>query len=379
MSLSLSASRFRAALGIASLFLIAALWFPVVAGAQTVSGTVQEAETGRPLPTVLITLLGEFGEVHSRSLSDGRGRFTLSVPAPGRFGLRAERIGRKTVNVGPFAIRAGEDVFRALAMPVEAISLDGIEVVGEGRCRLRPDEGVELARVWDQARIALQVEALTREQQVLRFRLRNFTRQLSPDLRRVDDDEEEISSGFAREPYRSAPVEGLMSQGWIQVDPADGSWDYFAPDAAAILSDPFQDGHCFRLVRDADRPGLLGLGFEPVHRSPVPGVEGALWLDEATGELRFLTYRYTNVPSGAGASQRLPRIPPEAMGGRVEFVQLPEGAWVVSRWYIRAPLLRVSSRTVLGLTRDELILSGVSEIGGEVLEVRDREGTVIAL
>lgn len=355
------------------------LWWPLDAGAQAVSGVVQESETGDPLPTVVITLLDGDGRVHGRTLSDVRGRFSLSAPGPGRYGLRAERIGRRSVEVAPLEVGSGEEVVRELVMFVEAISLEGIEVVGDARCRLRPDEGVALARVWDQARIALQVEALSREAQALRFRLRNFTRELSPDLRRVVDEEEETSSTFAREPYRSAPVAGLMRDGWIQADPRDGSWDYFAPDAAALLSDSFQEGHCFRLVRDEEHPGLLGLGFEPVGRSSTPGVEGALWLEEATSELRFLTYRYTNVPPVAGAARRLPRISPEAMGGRVEFVQLPGGAWVVSRWYIRAPLLRVATRTVLGRAQEEVTLGGVSEIGGEVLEVRGRDGDVIAL
>ena len=49
-------------------------------------------------------------------------------------------------------------------------------------------------------------------------------------------------------------------------------------------------------------------------------------------------------------------------GGRTEFRQLPNGAWIVSRWYIRAPTLaRNASTNVVRIT-------GAQESGGEVLD-----------
>lgn len=368
-------------LSLVSLLLICgAVGSPAVL-AQTVTGTVTEAETGTALATVVVALVDEAGAVRGQVLTDPRGRFTLQAPEAGSYAVRAERLGRRTVEIGPVQVDVGPPVSRDLAMEVEAISLEAIQVAVEGdtRCRLRPDEGAELARVWHHARLALQVEALGRQEEVFRFRLRDHHRDLTPDARRIEAEEAREQQRFMREPYRSAPVEELLADGWIRVDPVDGSWDYFAPDAAALLSDSFEQTHCFRLVRDEAHPGLLGVAFEPLRGGSTAGIKGALWLDEMGGVLRFLTFRYDRLPAEAGPPRQLPGLSEEALGGRVEFMELPGGAWVVRRWHIRMPRLRATTRTVFGRMQEEVVLQGIREVGGEVLEVRHRGGEVIAL
>lgn len=63
----------------------------------------------------------------------------------------------------------------------------------------------------------------------------------------------------------------------------------------------------------------------------------------------------------------------------MEFTELPHGAWVVSRWYIRSPIFRVERQRAAGLTRDRAALGGIQETGGEVLDVRLGGGEVLAL
>jgi hypothetical protein len=355
------------------------LLLPALLLAQSVRGTVTAQETGEPLPTTVVALLDETGSVRAQVLTDARGSFRLQAPTPGSYVLRGERIGRRTAVLPPFDLGPGEDMVRDLVLAVEAISLEGIEVVGDARCRLRPDEGEALARVWERARMVLEAEALGRREEVLRYRLRDYHRILTPDARRVTEETVSPGGGFMREPYRSAPVEEILEDGWVREDPRDGSWEFFAPDAAVLLSEPFQEEHCFRLIRDRNRPGLLGLAFEPLSRRGPPGIEGALWLDESSGELRVLTYRYTRLPPSAGSPRELPSLSEEAMGGRVEFVRLPSGAWVVGRWYIRTPLLHRVTRTVLGRRQEGVELAGVHELGGEVLDVRLPGGDVLNL
>jgi len=65
---------------------------------------------------------------------------------------------------------------------------------------------------------------------------------------------------------------------------------YDGIDARVFLSDPFLDTHCFRIRPSRDADGTVGLAFEPVESREVSDVEGVLWLDEQTAELRVLEF-----------------------------------------------------------------------------------------
>jgi hypothetical protein len=340
------------------------------AAAQTVMGTVVEAETGAPLVTAYLTLTELDGGIVARTLSDAQGRFTLRAPAPGHYLVRVERLGRRTVVHDPGEVRDGEVVRVELRAESQAISLAGIEVTADQQCRLEPDEGVEMARVWEQARLALQVEALARTERIFRYQLSNYTRELAPDARRVLAQQSRSTGGYLDAPYVSAPVEELLAEGWVQEDPQDGGWTFFAPDAPVLLSDPFLGAHCFRLVADSDDSSLIGLAFAPTHRSTRPGIEGALWLDRESAELRHLSFRYTAFPGAAAGSP----VPAQGHGGRVEFLELPGGLWVVNRWHIRMPVLE----QVRGPRGTSIVLNGILEEGGEVTEIRRASGGVVA-
>jgi hypothetical protein len=101
---------------------------------------------------------------------------------------------------------------------------------------------------------------------------------------------------------------------------------YAAPDAKLLLSDEFVATHCFRAlpVRRADT--LRGLEFQPVPGRALPDVRGAIWVNRTSSELRHLEYGYTGLP---GLVQSL------GPGGRLEFIRLNSGEWIVSHWFIR--------------------------------------------
>jgi hypothetical protein len=98
-----------------------------------------------------------------------------------------------------------------------------------------------------------------------------------------------------------------------------------------------------------------------------------LWLDRASAELRSLEYHYRDVPHD---------VPTERLGGRVEFDRLPDGTWIVRRWWIRMPIVetrRDRFRKPDGgavQERERSVLTGLKEEGGEVVEVRLAEGSV---
>jgi hypothetical protein len=80
-----------------------------------------------------------------------------------------------------------------------------------------------------------------------------------------------------------------------------------------------------------------------------------MWLDENTARLRHVEFVYRNVPNYDDARYA---------GGRTEFEQLPNGAWIVRRWSLRSPRLGRSASSV------EVKPIGMRETGGEVLDVQ---------
>jgi protocatechuate 3,4-dioxygenase beta subunit len=327
--------------------------------AQLVTGTLTDATTGEPLQGAFVTLLDPAGDERAQGLSNTAGRFFLRPRAPGRYRIRVERIGFATRTSEPVEVGPDETVERSLALSTEAIQLEGLRVGGEQRCRVRPGEGERTARIWDEARKALRVAAWAGDEEVVAYRVERFRRSL--DRRgRVLDERRERASGVSRgSPVRSLPARELQEEGYIR--PAEGdTWDYFAPDARVLLSDAFLDTHCLE-TRDGEgeREGLVGVGFEPVDRGGPPDIRGTFWLDEATAELRFLEYAYTDLPYP---------VEDDELGGRVEFGRVPDGPWIVRSWSIRMP--RVAARPAPrgpGGAGDRVYeLMGITEVGGDV-------------
>jgi hypothetical protein len=111
-----------------------------------------------------------------------------------------------------------------------------------------------------------------------------------------------------------------------------------------LLDETFLNTHCFHVERDSsDKPGQVGLAFEPVMGRTVPDIRGTLWLNEQTSQLRSVNVVFTNLPRG---------VIDERVGGNIEFLQLPSGAWIVQRWQVRTPkILREASVTIVVITK----------------------------
>ena len=295
--------------------------------AQTVVGVVVEAGTGRPVPGAFVRLEQVDGGRGGSVLAGADGTFVLRAGGPGRYRLIAERIGYRDPGTTLVELDRSESVRVTLAIPVRPVDLEGIRAeVGE-RCRARPDAGLATARLWEEARKALEVARWTASEAVARYSLTEFTRERSASSLEVLDEDRNLRSGFySGSPYRAVSPESLAEHGFVR-DTA-GEWLYLAPDAEVLMSDAFLDSHCFRLVPGDD--GLVGLGLEPVPGRDVPEIEGVLWLDAASGLLRRLEFRYVNLPFAHGRNW-------DRIGGQVEFEQLANGVWIVRRWYIRMP------------------------------------------
>jgi hypothetical protein len=330
--------------------------------AQTVRGIVVEQGSGSPIGGALIVLVDEGGSRRAASLSHASGAFMVEAPGPGRYRLHAERIGFQTGISPLLELTAGEPIFHRLEVSVAAIMLNEIRVEARQRCVMNPSDGLEITRVWDEARKALRVSLWTEQDRSIGFRSRLYTRTLDPVRLQVQEETTRIRTSHGRAPFESLPAERLLEHGFAEY--VDGAYTLYAPAAEVLLSDAFMDSHCFRVRAEGD---LIGLAFEPASHFRQPGIQGVFWLDRQTAELRNLEYTYANL--------RLPG-PRDLFRGRVEFERLPTGAWIVQRWWIRSPVVgvRVAS-AVRGEVRSEF-LRAVREDGGEVLDVLGSAGRV---
>lgn len=327
--------------------------------AQAVQGELVDRETRAPVEGALVVLLGTDGSEHDGYLTNAAGRFLLRAPGQGTYTVRADRIGLSTVSSDPFTLSDGQIYYLSLETGQEAIPLEGITVQGEQQCVVRPGEGLEISRVWEEARKALTVQNWTEREGTYRFQVVNYSREMDLDARRVLDETRRVSTRVSRSPIGSLPAEDLMTGGFIREDD-DGTLRYFGPDASTLLSDIFLDTHCFKLEANGDEPNLLGLAFEPVRHAGLREIQGTLWLDRESSALQFLEYRYTWSPH------------PEARGvarGRVEFEALPNGSWIVRKWWIRMPQLG-QARVVSGQwERPGIRVVGIRETGGEIAQI----------
>ena len=234
-------------------------WFPLLAGAtavsplaeaQVVRGRLVETGDVRPVGGAMVALVGSGDVEAGRSLTRDSGLFEIVAPAPGEYWLRAERIGYATTRSDPFRLAAGDTLVIRLEAGVEAISLQGVQAEGDRRCRVRPDEGLAVTRVWDEARKALAAAAWTQDRGMYEYEMTGVTRRLDRDGRQVLSEDRAYQQGFRKAPFVSRPADSLVAEGFARLSPSESI--YWAPDAGVLLSDAFLDTHCFRLKQDHD-------------------------------------------------------------------------------------------------------------------------------
>jgi hypothetical protein len=334
---------------------------------QTVRGVLLEQSTEQPIGGAFIVLLDERGGRLGRdigTLTDDDGRFQLRVPEPGRYRLRAERIGFESTLGEVIELVARETVQVTIVAPVEAVRLEELVITGERECDVPPERGRETVEIWEEARKALSVVGWAAAQQMLRYQVLRYERELGP--RKLEVLEERTRPWFwnARGSlFVTRAADDLAEHGYVQKTPTD-TFHFYGPDASVVLSNSFAGQHCFAVREgDGDRAGLIGLGFEPAPGRDRPDIEGVLWLDRETAQLRDLEYRYTHLP---------PWLSFNNVGGLLVFERLPSGAWIVSRWWIRSPV--VDFCNYLRGRRSGYCLEAIHEDGGIVIDIRTAGG-----
>ena len=330
-----------------------------LAHAQTVRGRVTGAD-GSVASGATVLLLDSAGATRGGAFVDNAGVFVIST-SPGRYVVEVQRIGLRSTRSDWFNLAAGQTIEMPVTVTVEAVALPEITAVGETRCGKDTDPRV--ATVWEEARKALHAAALTNKSQLYRFQIRRDYRRLAlPSLRVVRDSSVFQLSMSSGSPFTSLAADSLIRNGFIQ-EKSDGTF-YNGPDAEVLLSNNFADAFCFNLKANSAGK-LIGLTFQPLRRNVPSSINGTLWIDRATSELRFIEYKYV------GSS-----VPPAArglIGGLINFKRLTGGPWIVDKWHIRMPVLTDRQvAAIRGGPYREIVLTGLSEEGAEVLSVAGR-------
>lgn len=327
------------------------------AQAQVVSGTVRNEAGGAPLPGAIVILASTSGARISGTLTDDAGRFRLRAPSAGTFTLRVDVVGYRSLVVPPFTVDSATTVTRDVAFRFERTILPTIAVTTASRCaRLSGDAG-DAPRLWAEARKTLDATRLAVQELRFSVALRRYERTISLPDSVLRASRTWTQGAVSRNPFESLSPETVARNGFRVR--RDTVLYYYAPDATVLLSDSFVAGHCFG-TRRGGPAGTVGLSFRPMQASRRIDIDGVLWLDSATAELRSMEYRYVP-PVGR----------PSVGGGFVAFGRYPSGVWGVQRWAIRLPVLRVfeSRRRPDGAlgTFVDTVVTALMEEGGEVM------------
>lgn len=123
------------------------------AAGQTVQGVVADGQTQAALANAIVHLVDDDGERRVATATDATGRYSIQIPAPGRYRVRAELLGYEARESDSFETAEGSStIVRDLRMNALPIPIQGVEVttdqatrrlrqflgISPGQLRIRP-------------------------------------------------------------------------------------------------------------------------------------------------------------------------------------------------------------------------------------------------
>jgi hypothetical protein len=352
---------------LAAMAIVAGAGFAEALAAQAIRGTVVDA-AGARVPGVVVLLVSAANANVARDLTDEAGQFQIAAPVAGEYRIRTLRIGFRQTLTAAFTLAVGQELTRQVDVESVAFSLDTVRVMGRNQCRVASDSAAATFAVWEQARAALTAASVTARSRANRSAVVTYERVMDPDRRRVREQTVSIQGSMSHRAWRARVPDSLRRFGYVSVA-QDGWMTYYAPDLEVLLSDEFLEDHCFRLATTRD-VGVLGIAFEPTRqRSRIPEITGTLWFDRKTDELRSLEFKYTNLDQ---------RQIEDAAGGDLAFARLANGAWVITRWNIRMPVLASRSTAAIPGSSGaaQIIVTALRVTGGELAYVMRGRDTI---
>jgi hypothetical protein len=344
------------------------------ASAQTVRGVVTYPDSAKAAGVIVIATDSK-GVTAARSLTSESGRYDLRLPGAGRYDVRVLRIGFRPTLVPAFDIAAAESKELPIVLRGEAIVLTPVKVQGKNVCKVRQDSGEVVAHLWEEARKAITATQLSPSGTKQNVKWVIYDRNTDITGKLTLTQSTNSYSAAAVKAFVSLPPDSLAKVGYMSED--ESGVLYRAPDADALLSDAFASLHCFRVEPPPrDKGDLIGIGFKPAkERDNFVDIEGTLWLDRTTSELRQLEFRYTNLPDDYSHVKA---------GGSVDFLRLSTGSWLVGTWQLRMPRttrqLVPQFRSGALAARDEYknVVEGLQFTGGAVTAVNRGSETLFS-
>ena len=313
---------------------------------------------------VVVVATDTAGAEVARALSGTNGTFFLTVPAPARYVVKALRIGYRPTVLPPLDVADGDARTLRIVLSGEAVMLETVRVEGATTCRIAEEAGRLVANAWDQAHTALAASTVASGGRPFIATLATYSHYTPRGQEFVQAESVTVVKQSTTSGFVSVPAESLAANGYFTQ--RGYRYAYHAPDANVLLSPTFAATHCFRVV-----PGgtahfdWIGIGFRPAEgRRGLAEVDGTLWLDRASSELRRLEFRYVNLPRSSGG---------EAADGWVDFVRLLTGDWIIKRWAIRTPV--TEERTGAGVATRYVTIA--RRVVGGVTRGVERDGIIV--
>ncbi len=340
--------------------------------AQRLRGQVLLPDSATAARGIIVVASDESGKPLASALTSERGDFDLALPRAGRYDIRALRIGYRPTVVPAVTLAEGETRAIRVVLNGAAVSLAAVTVRGSSVCRIRQDSGQLVAGLWEEARKALTASRLSSSSGRL-FSHWEVYDSVSDRTGQVSlSGSSSARAGFSDQPFVSTTPDSLARLGFVWAEP-DGTKAYWGPDAEVLLSEPFAELHCFRVEPSSnEHPEWVGVSFRPARdRSGIADIQGTLWLDRESSELRLLDFRYTGIPEEYVDAN---------VGGTIEFLRLTSGNWLVNRWVIRTP--RASMHADQPITRPRelpsapqrrLVVDAIKSTGGVITSVERGE------
>ncbi|HVF39303.1 MAG TPA: carboxypeptidase-like regulatory domain-containing protein [Gemmatimonadaceae bacterium] len=307
-----------------------------------------QASHGIAVSGALVALVDATGATVAEGISRENGTRSFRAPA-GTYRIHVLRIGFRPFLSDSFSIPATRQ--KTVVVESARVQLSAVLVSAKSRCTRIDDDTQVLSLLWDEITKALRASQLTTSDLsgvthswIYRKEVNGRGLVLNADTTRIP-----ITN---QKPFGAPDAAALARDGYAQGDDVKG-WTYSGPDETVLLSNEFQSTHCFRAIRDRSRPGQIAMAFEPVPGRQVADISGYVWVDQASSELREITFRFAN----AGLLSRF------NAGGSTRFRRMPSGAWLVDKWHLRGPRLVRE-----GAGSDRILAAGYFENGGGLLD-----------
>jgi hypothetical protein len=294
---------------------------------QRLTGRVLEADGVTAAPFVALLVVDSAGNVVARGQTTATGAFAVDLPNVGRYAVRALRVGFRPTETPLVAVSRDNAAPVRIQLTGQRIMLATVRVRERSTCSATLAAGGALVDTWDQARAALLGVMHNEPSSSLGFETVAWVveRDVWPDTAtRSSVTEPRRGRG---DTFRSRPARELLRSGFMRS--AGDSIEFHAPDAFVLLDPEFAQSYCLWLEPSPpSHPEWIGIGLAPAQTVPEKVmIWGTLWLTR-DGALQRFDYEYVGLERVLAAAQP---------GGRVEFLQLPTGQWIVARWVIRMP------------------------------------------